>query len=118
MKDYYNLFVKLSLQQCEKDDYKSKLKVKEHNAAAKKLNRLCSEIREIDSSECNRILYCLLLYDDNRVKLNAATLCLQMNVNVSEAVEALNNVIKESDDAALCFSAKMVLQQTNNSQST
>ena len=28
MKDYYNLFVELSLQQCTKNDYGNKLKVK------------------------------------------------------------------------------------------
>lgn len=35
MKDYYNLFVKLSLQMCSRDDYKDKQKVKAHNAAVK-----------------------------------------------------------------------------------
>ena len=109
MKDYYSSFVKLSLQQCEKDDYKNKLRVKEHNAASKKLKQLYAEVRELDSDESDKILHRLLLCDDNRVKLNAATLCLQMNVMISEAVEALNSIIKESNDAALCLSAKMVL---------
>ena len=44
MKDYYNLFVELSLQQCTKNDYVNKLKVKKHNAASKKLNKLQDEM--------------------------------------------------------------------------
>ena len=37
MKNYYNLFVELSLQQCTKSDYLDKAKVKVHNKASKKL---------------------------------------------------------------------------------
>ena len=44
MKDYYNLFVELSLQQCTKNDYGNKQKVKKHNAAYKKLNKLQDEM--------------------------------------------------------------------------
>lgn len=112
MKDYFSLFVKLSLQQCEKDDYKNKLEVKEHNAASKKLKQLYAEIRELDSNESDKILHRLLLCDDNRVKLNAATLCLQINVMISEAIETLNGIVKECSDVTLCFSAKMVLKNT------
>ena len=34
MKDYYDLFVKLSLQQCTESDYADKVKVRRHNAAS------------------------------------------------------------------------------------
>ena len=34
MKNYYNLFVKLSLQQCAESDYADKAKVRRHNAAS------------------------------------------------------------------------------------
>lgn len=34
MKDYYDLFVKLSLQQCTENDYADKAKVRRRNAAS------------------------------------------------------------------------------------
>ena len=34
MEDYYDLFVKLSLQQCTENDYADKAKVRRHNAAS------------------------------------------------------------------------------------
>ena len=43
MKDYYNEFVKLSLQQCNKNDYANKLKVINHNVASKKLIQISDD---------------------------------------------------------------------------
>lgn len=111
MKDYYNLFVELSLQQCTKNDYANKLKVKAHNAASKKLRQLQAEMKQNDSEE---ILCMLLNHKDDRVKVNAASLCLQMNVLVDQAVLTLKKIIDLSDDSTICFSAKMLLQSVNN----
>ena len=107
MKDFYNLFIKLSLQQCTKNDYSDKLRVKEHNAVSKKLQQLQSEMMKID---CTEVLSMLLSYEDDRVKINAASLCLQMNVLIDKAVLTLKNIIDSSDDETICFSAKMILQ--------
>ena len=51
MKDYYNLFVALALQQCRKEDYADKSKVKVNNAAMTKLRKLRSEIQRNGKEE-------------------------------------------------------------------
>ena len=48
MKDYYNLFIQLSLQQCLKNDYSDKEKVKKHNKATKKLQLIQKEMKQVD----------------------------------------------------------------------
>ena len=111
MKDYYNLFIELSLQQCTKNDYANKLKVKTHNAACKKLRQLQAEMKENVSEE---MLHMLLNHEDDRVKVNAASYCLQMKILVEQAILALKKVIDISDDSTICFSAKMLLQNENN----
>ena len=107
MKNYYNLFVELSLKQCTEQDYADKQKVKTHNAAVSKLALLAAEMKEID---CAEILGQLLRHEDDRVRLNAASLCLQNGVLIEEAKQALNNIISFSTDSTIRFSAKMVLQ--------
>lgn len=107
MKDYYNLFIQFCLQQCTKEGYADIQKVKTHNAASKALQQLQAEMQETDSKE---ILRKLLSHQDERVKINAASLCLQMHILVEEAVRALQNIIDFSDDATIRFSAKMLLQ--------
>lgn len=111
MKDYYNMFIELSLQQCTKNDYANKLKVKAHNAASKKLKLLQTEMKQNDSEE---VLCMLLKHKDDRVKVNAASLCLQMNVLVEQAVLVLQKIIDVSADSTICFSAKTLLQSVNN----
>ena len=62
MEDYYNLFVELSLQQCTKNDYANKLKVKKHNEASKKLKKLQDEMKQNVSED---VLYLLLYHEDD-----------------------------------------------------
>lgn len=108
MKDYYKLFVELSLQQCTKNDYANKLKVKTHNTAYKKLRLLQDEMKQIDNEE---MLHLLLNHEDDRVKINAASFCLQISVLVEKAVLTLERIIDVSDDSTICFSAKLLLQK-------
>ena len=108
MKDYYKLFVELSLQQCTKNDYANKLKVKTHNTAYKKLRLLQDEMKQIDNEE---MLHLLLNHEDDRVKINAASFCLQITVLVEKAVLTLERIIDVSDDSTICFSAKLLLQK-------
>ncbi|MBQ7761528.1 MAG: DUF2019 domain-containing protein [Clostridia bacterium] len=115
MKDYYNLFVELSLQQCTKNDYANKLKVKKHNEASKKLNKLQNEMNQNPSED---ILYMLLNHEDDRVKVNAASFCLQMEILVKQAIFVLKRIIDISDDSTICFSAKMLLQKAEDSFSS
>ena len=107
MKDYYNEFIKLSLQQCTKNDYTNKAKVKAHNVASKKLQQLQNEMKKID---CAGTLNMLLFHEDERVKVNAVSLCLQLGINTEKAVHVLENIIATSDDATICFSSKMILK--------
>ena len=107
MKDYYSLFVELSLQTCAKDDYANKLRVKEHNTAMKKLNKLQGEMKQ----NVNEEIWCALLdHEDDRVKVNAASFCLQSKILVEQAVVVLEKVIDVSDDSTICLSAEMLLR--------
>lgn len=108
MKDYYNLFVELSLQQCTKNDYANKLKVKKHNEVSKKLKKLQEEMKQNMSED---VLYLLLNHEDDRVKVNAASFCLQSEILIDQAVLTLKKIIDVSDDSIICFSAKMLLQK-------
>ena len=108
MKDYYNLFVKLSLQHCNKNDYVNKPKLKEHNAASKKLNKLQDEMMQNIS---NDTLCALLNHEDDRVKVNAASFCLKSEVLVEQSILTLEKIISDSNDSTICFSAKMLLQK-------
>ena len=108
MKDYYNLFVELSLQQCTKNDYVDKLKIKKHNAVSKKLNNLQDEMVQNIS---DNTLCALLNHEDDRVKVNAASFCLKSEVLVEQSILTLKKIIADSDDSTICFSAKMLLQK-------
>lgn len=111
MKDYYNLFVNLSLQQCTKNDYTNKLGVDAHNRATKKLICLQSEMKKED---CTDTLCMLLNHNDDRVVINAAATCLQMNTLVNQAISVLERIIDSSGDPTICLSAKMLLRQNKN----
>ena len=108
MKDYYSLFVSLSLQQCTKKDYNDKNKLKLHNSASKKLSLLKDEMSENANIE---ILCNLLTHDDERVRINAASLCLDKEYLVEQSILTLENIINHSDDTTLIFSAKMLLNK-------
>ena len=107
MKDYYELFIQLSMQQCTKNDYANKQKVKEHNLASKKKKQLQEEMKNIG---CVEILENLLCHEDDRVKINAAALCLEMRVFIEKASLVLKNIMESSSDTTLRFSARMILQ--------
>lgn len=108
MKDYYNLFVQLSLQQCTKNDYCDKQKVKAHNIASKNMQMLQDKMKQID---CIDLLNALLCHDDDRVKINAASLCVQMPILIETASLTLKNIIRTSNDSTISFAAKMIMKQ-------
>jgi len=107
MKDYYKLFIDLSLQQCLKDDYADKERLNAHNKASKKLRQLQKEMRQND---CSDILCDLLEYKDDRVRLNAVFLCLQMNIHREKAGQTAREIIEGTSDPTIVFSVKTVLQ--------
>lgn len=109
MKDYYKLFVELSSQQCTKNDYANKAKVQKSNTASKKLKLLQDEMKQNVNED---ILYMLLNHEDERVKVNAASFCLQSEILVDYAILTLKKIIAVSDDVTISFSAKMLLQMS------
>ena len=107
-KDYYGLFIKLSLQQCNGNDYADGSKVKLHNVASKKLRRLQEKMKRKGATD---ILSKLLLYDDDRVKINAVSLCLEMGILTVQAENVLKDIIKNTGDSTIRLSAKMLLKK-------
>lgn len=106
MKDYYKLYVELSLQQCNAKDYLSKQKVKQHNAAVTKLARLEEEMKQID---CEDILLMLLRHEDARVKLNAAGLCLRWGILFDLSKDTVQAVLNNTyEDNAARLDASLV----------
>jgi hypothetical protein len=108
MKDYYNIFVELSKQQCTKNDYANKFKVKKHNVALKNLNSLQDEMSQNVNDDMLRML---LNHEDDRVKVNAASFCLKSRILVDQSIITLKRIIDNSADPTICFSAKMLLKQ-------
>ncbi len=105
MTNQYDLFVKLSMEQCHKNDYYDRNKIDLHNRASKELQSLK---RSMSKTDCTQLLRDLLLHPDARVKLNAASLCIEMSILFAEASEELDRIISCSEDASICFSAKML----------
>lgn len=108
MKDYYDLFVKLSLRQCTESDYADKAKVRRNNAAYKKLYKLQDEMKRNMSEEA---LLMLLNHEDDRVKVNAASFCLQLGVLCGQSVQTLKKAADASGDRTIRLSAQTLLQK-------
>ena len=53
----------------------------------------------------------MLNHEDDRVKVNAASFCLNSEVLVEQSILTLEKIIAGSDDPTICFSAKMLLQK-------
>ena len=105
------MFIELSLQQCKKDDYADSEKVKIHNKAVGKLSKLKDEIITSESEDMMQIL---LLHNDSRVKINAAQFCLEQQILIDSAKNALQEVFNKEIDLSLIFSAKQLLKQYTN----
>lgn len=109
MKDYYDLFVRLSLKQCLAEDYSKKGRVAAHNRATKKLLEIQEEMKETDNLE--DILNDLLDHGDDRVKINAAFFGIQTNLHKEKVRQVLNEIVDAKKDPTIWFSAKMGLQR-------
>lgn len=104
------MFVALFLRQCTRDDYSAKNKVNEHNEASEKLIKLQNEMRHNVSED---ILKKLLAHSDERVRINSASLCLQINVLPADAVKILSDIAADSEDPTFRLSALMMLRNYN-----
>lgn len=106
MKDYYELFVQLSLIYCKKEEYSCSKKVKAHNVAQKKLLKLQDELIKNKNYD---IMLSLLEHEDEHVALNAAMMCLKANVHNRQARLIIERIYTSSKDELLRFSADMIL---------
>lgn len=112
MKNDYDLFVSLSREQCFKDDYDKKRRVSQSNAAHRKMAALQKEMRDQNQEEA---AISLLRHPDERVKINAASLCLSMNTHVSDAIDVLREIQEHSTDPTLRMTAKLLAAQAKTS---
>ena len=78
------------------------------DTGASKLNELQGEMMRNMSDDT---LCALLNHEDDRVKVNAAAFCLNSEVLVARSILTLEKIIADSDDSAICFSAKMQLNK-------
>ena len=60
---------------------------------------------------CLAVLDLLLEHDDDRVKINAAALCLESSAFEEKAKFVLERIFDYSEDVTLSFSAKMLLNK-------
>lgn len=110
MQEHYETFIKLSLQQCKKNDYSNKMKVKVHNASFKKMYLLQNKMKKYD---CSEMLKKLLAHDDERVKINAASFCLDLRIFEELVANILLDISLRSEDPTLSFAAQMLLGKTD-----
>lgn len=96
------LFLEYCAQLCRDQDYADRRSVERHNAAMKKLNALAEEIPA-------NLLPLLLQNDDETVRLNAATFCLQKEVHAEEARQTLNDLAANAAPS-IRFEASTVLK--------
>lgn len=113
MNNFYEQFVTLSLMMCSKSDYNDLNKVKKHNKALSKLAELT---QSIDINDNIDVLNLLLLHEDSRVKINAASLCIEKHVLTALSTKVLSQIIDSCDDSTMCFSAKMLLKSFKNNE--
>jgi hypothetical protein len=95
MKDYYNIIVDLSCKRCNKDDYGSKKRVREHNKAMDKLFKLG---KELNNPEGKELLLKLLYHENEHVILVATMFCAKLGFHPDETLERLIYVKNNSKD--------------------
>lgn len=81
--------------------------IRVHNQAIKKLNRLCVKISHDDKL----VLYPKLLLSENeKTRLNAASYCLLEKVMIKEAVSELKRILAESNNEQCRVTAGIALR--------
>lgn len=112
MNDYYEKCVQLSMRLCKAEDYIDKKRVRVHNAAMGKLLKLEKEMIKTD---CSGDFAELLRHEDERVRLNAAAMCLRHGLMCDAAEQTLTELTKCSDNT-IAFSANMLLKDVASNE--
>jgi len=102
-------FIEKYVKLCSKLDDYTEMGVKRHNRAMKELSKLYYLLSE-DKHMAEEILIILLDFDDERIKITAATHCLGLNINLTMAEKTLNNISHKSNVPLSRFNAEMILK--------
>ena len=114
MKDFYSEFIKYASQMCSKEDYAHKSRVWKNNRAVTKVLKMSSEIIGSDKEYACRALYELMKNDNEKVRLFAATICLQNGFFTDDAKQVLRKIATDSNDSIIAFHAEITLKTVKN----
>lgn len=104
----FEYFIELCSYLCRKEDYKDKKKIKRHNEAIQKLNKLKTTMLST-SDKSKEVWKRLLCYNDDMVRLLSASICLDESLYNDEAKNVLLELAMSANDETIKFSAKMKL---------
>ena len=109
MNAFYNDFVEACLNTCLKEDFGDKSKVKKNNAAMKKILKL----REETSKITDDIIDALLEHEEERVRINAAIMCTEIERCSDKAELVLKDIYINGKDGIVKLSAIITLIELN-----
>lgn len=99
--------MELCLQTMCKEDYGDKQKRQRHNRAVSRLETLKKQRSCQDAPQ----LLEMLNHEDSRIRIYAASACMELDILPKETVDVLRAVIVNEKDTTLKFSASMLLKQ-------
>ena len=108
--DTFEAFLELSSSLCRSGDYGDKKKVKKHNEATKKIMILGQAMLQ-EPEKSREVFRQLLSYDNDMVKLLAASICLDGSLFTHDARIILTELSTSASDETIRFSAKMQLNK-------
>jgi len=88
----------------------TKAEVKKNNKSVDRLIQIFEKVK-INKKYAHQLYKELLYYNDDKVRFEAATCCMKLNVNVKEAKKVLFNILEYNSNPAIRFSAEMVLER-------
>ena len=72
--------------------------------------KMSSELIASDRENAGETLFKLMNHENEKVRLNAATICLQKDLYKSDARDELRRIAKESSDGIISFQASTALK--------
>ncbi|MCL2405531.1 MAG: hypothetical protein FWC92_08295 [Defluviitaleaceae bacterium] len=109
---YIDKYIDLLSQTCYRaEDYgkDSKISTRQHNNAMRKLITL-RDVIDADHTLAEKVYSNLLKNDSMRVRHNAASACLNLNINVKESEEILEHISK-TGHAMAAIGARRILKR-------
>ena len=100
----FDEFVTICEKTCSADEFKSKKRRTEHNAAMTSLEKLKKKMF-VEQEHCLSIAVALMQHDNEKVRINAAAYCLEANISVETAKQVLLDIYRNSSDRILSYNA-------------